>query len=304
MLPAQAEIAHAAGTAEIARAARNELAEIADQIPSAAIRAAREWAAGLLGLLEGETGRAIEHLREASKRWSDVGMPFEAAKARVVLAGALQADGDDGAAAREVDLARAAFERLGSRSETLRATELRARFAGGLPSTRAVRTFVFTDIVGSTSLIAAIGDDAWEDLRRWHDQTLRAAFVQHGGEEIDHAGDGFFVAFPTVGSAVACAVQIQQRLREHRRTHGFAPQVRIGLHATAATHEEDGYTGLGVHAAARIGALAGAGEILASAETMAGIGSVRTTDPRTVELKGIGEPVRVVAIDWRSAAGG
>lgn len=301
MLPAQAEIARAADNAEIARAARNELSEIAGQITSPAIRAAREWAAGVLALVEGDAGRGVGHLRDAGKGWSDVGTPYEAAKAEVMLARAHLADGDEGAAAVELEMARATFERLGARLEARRTTELRARIGGGIPSTRAVRTFLFTDIVGSTSLIAAIGDEAWEDLRRWHDQALRATFADHGGEEIDHAGDGFFLAFPTVTSAVACAIEIQRRLGDHRRTHGFAPQVRIGLHATAATRDEESYTGLGVHAAARIGALAGAGEILASVDTLEVIEKVRTMDRRTVRLKGIDQPVDVVSIDWRSS---
>jgi class 3 adenylate cyclase len=54
-----------------------------------------------------------------------------------------------------------------------------------------------------------------------------------------------------------------------------------------------------VHAAARIAALAGPGEILTSAETVGEVTGVATTDPRTVQLKGIADPVDVVAIDWR-----
>ena len=148
-------------------------------------------------------------------------------------------------------------------------------------------------------MIEAIGDDAWDDLRRWHDQTLRASFVDHGGEEIDHAGDGFFVAFADVTTALASAVEIQRLLAEHRRAHGFAPQVRMGIHATTATHDGSDYTGLGVHTAARISALAGAGEILASAETLAEVPDVAVTERRTAHLKGIAEPVDVIAVEWR-----
>ena len=147
--------------------------------------------------------------------------------------------------------------------------------------------------------MGVIGDEAWDDLRRWHDQTLRGSFADHGGEEIDHAGDGFFVAFPDTTSALASAVEIQRRLVEHRRANGFAPQVRMGLHATAATHDGADYTGLGVHTAARISSLAGAGEILASAETIGEALDVRTSAARTAHLKGIAEPVDVVAIEWR-----
>jgi class 3 adenylate cyclase len=158
---------------------------------------------------------------------------------------------------------------------------------------------VFTDIVGSTNLLEAIGDDAWTDLRRWHDETLRACVSNHGGQEVDHTGDGFFVAFPDTAAAVSCAVELQRVLAEHRRTHGFAPQVRIGMHAAEATVIEDGFGGLGVHTAARVGALAGGDEIVATASTVEGLGDLEVRDPRAVALKGIAEPVDVVTIAWR-----
>jgi class 3 adenylate cyclase len=73
----------------------------------------------------------------------------------------------------------------------------------------------------------------------------------------------------------------------------------MGLHATAATHDGADYTGLGVHTAARISALAGAGEILVSVETLGEAPNVRTSEARTAHLKGIAEPVDVVAVEWR-----
>ncbi|MEX2420879.1 MAG: adenylate/guanylate cyclase domain-containing protein, partial [Actinomycetota bacterium] len=175
-----------------------------------------------------------------------------------------------------------------------------ARLVDLRSSGRAVarRTFVFTDIVGSTTLLEAIGDDAWNDLRRWHDETLRRCVAQHGGEEVDHTGDGFFVSFADVPSAVACAQEIQHKLVEHRREHGFAPQVRIGLHAAEATKVGANYSGMGVHTAARIGAVGGAGEIVASASSVDGLDELEVSDRRMVDLKGIAEPVEVVSIDW------
>lgn len=163
-----------------------------------------------------------------------------------------------------------------------------------------MRTFMFTDIVGSTSLVEAIGDEAWAAVLRWHDQALRSQFAAHHGEEIDHAGDGFFVAFVDVESAIACAVAIQRALAEHRQTHGFSPQVRIGVHASEATSQGTGYHGKGVHRAARIGALADGGEILVSQETLAAAAApFDTSAPRTVKLKGMSEPATVVAIRWQ-----
>ena len=158
---------------------------------------------------------------------------------------------------------------------------------------------MFTDIVRSTNLVEAIGDEAWSDLVRWHDKTLRSLFAAHGGDEVDHAGDGFFVAFPDPARALEAAIAIQRRLADHRREHGFAPQVRIGLHATEAARQGAGYRGRGVHEAARISALADGGEIVASRETVDDVHRFAVSSPREVTLKGIDAPVEVVSVDWR-----
>lgn len=175
---------------------------------------------------------------------------------------------------------------------------LHAPLARAVAPSRVERTFMFTDIARSTVLVEAMGDKAWEGLISWHDQTLRAVFAAHGGDEIHHTGDGFFVAFPDQVSALDAAVAIQRRLEEQRRTQGFAPEVRIGLHASAATRIERDFRGKGVHEAARIAALAEGGEILASASTAEG-SAYGVSEPRTVTLKGISEPVDVVSVDWR-----
>ena len=163
---------------------------------------------------------------------------------------------------------------------------------------RVERTFMFTDIVKSTNLVEAMGDEAWETLLRWHDETLRALFATHRGEEVTATGDGFFVAFESPDEAVACAVAIQRRLADQRRTQGFAPQVRIGLHAAGATQVGDNFTGKGVHEASRIAGLAEGGQIVASRATTAG-GRFEVSEARTVDIRGIAEPVEVVTVDWR-----
>jgi class 3 adenylate cyclase len=165
------------------------------------------------------------------------------------------------------------------------------------PARRVVKTFMFTDIVGSTNLVEVLGDEAWETLLRWHDQTLRSLFAAHQGEEVVATGDGFFVGFDSPDAAVACGVAIQRGLTEHRQKHGFAPQVRIGLHASDATQVGTNFRGKGVHEAARIAALAGGGEILASRDTVTG-SRFAFSDARQVNLKGISEPVEVVTVDW------
>ncbi|MEE8336824.1 MAG: hypothetical protein V3R95_02055 [Dehalococcoidia bacterium] len=132
----------------------------------------------------------------------------------------------------ELRAAKSAFDRLAAAAAVAHAAELLGAEANAsaAPAPRAVKTFMFTDIVQSTALVDAMGDEAWEDLLRWHDQTLRSVFAARAGDEIKvtHEGDGFFIAFEDSVTAVQCAVDIQRTLAEHRRTHGFAPQVRIG----------------------------------------------------------------------------
>jgi class 3 adenylate cyclase len=162
---------------------------------------------------------------------------------------------------------------------------------------RVEKTFMFTDIERSTQLVEALGDEAWHGVLRWHDETLRSAFAEHRGEEVVGTGDGFFVGFDSPDDALACAVAIQRRLDEHRRLHGFAPKVRIGVHATGATQVGRNFTGKGVHETARIAALAEGNEIVASAATAAG-SPFSVSDVREATLRGTSEPVEIVTVDW------
>jgi class 3 adenylate cyclase len=157
---------------------------------------------------------------------------------------------------------------------------------------------MFTDIEGSTQLVEALGDEAWQNVLRWHDETLRGLFADHRGEEVVGTGDGFFVGFDPPDEALACAVAIQRRLTEHRTTAGFAPKVRIGVHAAGATQVGRNFTGKGVHEASRIAALASGDEIVASRATTAG-SRYDTSEPREEHIRGISEPVEVVTVDWR-----
>ena len=112
---------------------------------------------------------------------------------------------------------------------------------------------------------------------------------------IKHTGDGFFAAFASPNAAVEAAVRIQRALDDELLS------VRIGLHTGGAFHstDETDYGGEGVHAAARVGAAAGAGEILASGETLEGVGiGYPLAEAREEDLKGLGTH-KLVAIDWR-----
>ncbi len=303
LLPAQAEILIEAGDLEAAAIPVAEAHSIAESYRTPALRAAADTAQGALHLAGGRAGEARVSLRRASRGWQKVDAPYELAETRTLLGQASVAENDPDAARLEFQAARTSFERLGAIADVRRVNELlgeEATSPSPADAHRTTRTFMFTDLAKSTNLVEAIGDDAWQDLVRWHDQTLRSLFAAHQGQEIDHAGDGFFVAFESASSSVECAVAIQRRLAEHRRTSGFAPSVRIGIHSSDASRSGSGYKGKGVHEAARISALAQGGEIVASSKTIEDQRlRFSVSDPRTVELKGISQPVEVVSISWR-----
>ena len=299
LLPAQVEIAIVAGDVERARTAVDELAEIVVGYPSPALEAGRRVALGRVLLAEGDAAGAAHELRAAIKGWREVGAPYEVARARAVLSRALRAGEDADDADLEVRAALAEFRRLGARvdAEAAERDLNDADQRGGAPVS-ARKTFMFTDIVGSTNLAEALGDRAWERLLRWHDDTLRKHVANGGGEIVNSTGDGFFVAFDSARAGVAVAISIQRALLEHSATTGFAPPVRIGLHTAEANRRGTDYSGKGVHVAARVAALAGGGEILATAETLAEAGDSSASATRTAAIKGVTAPVTVGTIAW------
>ena len=163
------------------------------------------------------------------------------------------------------------------------------------PSAR--KALMFTDLAGSTSLVEAIGDAAWQNLSTWLDGEMRRLFKEHNGREVDHAGDGFFVVFDSVADAIECAVSIQRRLNSQRRLHGYAPQMRIGVHIGEVSGAESAPRGVAVHQAARLAAAAKPDTIVASQQALEAAHR-SPSSLREFTLKGIKEPVRAAEVAW------
>ena len=297
MLPALAEIALAAADLDTARSAAAELQEIVDSYKigdrrAPAFDATVNLTLGQIELAE-KTGTAqavTSGARETSGRRSE-------RRTRQPRRGCCSASPFGTRATStprrlELQAAQTTFERLGAKLDEERAKELLGRV-----DTR--RTFLFTDIVGSTRLLENLGDERWSKLLAQHDMLVRTQIVESGGDVIKQTGDGFFASFDDPGAAIEAAVAIQRALQ----SEVFAPEVRIGAHAgtafkTGASFSD--YGGQSVHVAARIGAAAGAGEVLVSRETIDGIEtSFRLSNPRAASLKGFEQPVEVVSVDWR-----
>jgi class 3 adenylate cyclase len=298
MLPARVEISIAAADLETARTAAQELEQIVDAYKIGAQRAPAFDAAVHLGfgqieLAERDWQGAARSLRRARDEWQQVGAPYETAQARMLLAIAFRQQSDEHGAIAELEAALAAFERLGAKLDEERVKELLGRVAGH-------RTFVFTDIVDSTKLLETLGDESWRELLAQHDELVRARILERGGAVIKQTGDGFFASFEDPAAAIEAAVAIQRALEAEMA----ALDVRIGAHAGGAFKTGANFTDYGgqsVHIAARIGAAAGASEILVSRETLDGIGTTfPLSEPRAESLKGFEQPIEVISVDWRS----
>jgi predicted ATPase/class 3 adenylate cyclase len=131
---------------------------------------------------------------------------------------------------------------------------------------RGTVTFLFTDIEGSTRLLARLRD-RYADVLDDHDRTLRAAIEDHGGQEVHTEGDAFFVAFARATDAIAAAVAAQRALTVHRWPEGVDLRVRMGLHTGEAEVRAGDYVGMDVHRAARICSAAHGGQVLVSSAT-------------------------------------
>ncbi len=150
---------------------------------------------------------------------------------------------------------------------------------------RVLATVLFTDIVGSTEQAARLGDRRWSELLAGHHALVRRELERFRGREVDAAGDGFMAAFDGPARAIRCAAAIVAAVR------GLGIEVRAGLHSGECQIAGERLAGIAVHIAARICALAGAGEVLTSGtvrDLVAGSG-IEFQDRGVQELKGVPE---------------
>jgi class 3 adenylate cyclase len=296
LLPAATEASIAAGDLDTARRGADELDRIAARYRTVTQRGRAAQAAGEVSLASGEPGHARDQLREALECWQHVGARYDEAGVRVALGVALRELGEVDAGTLQLEQALDAFERLAATFDVERTRELLGKAAS---QARVVRTFMFTDIEESTTLLATIGDERWSDVLRRHDATLRRLFDRFDGQEIKQrgGGDGFFVAFASAAAALDCALAIQQAMSEDPGGGRSPLRVRVGVHEAEATRSFDDYGGRGVHEAARIAALASGGEVLVSMQTLESAGSRHpVTETRSAELKGLAEPVLIASL--------
>ena len=156
---------------------------------------------------------------------------------------------------------------------------------------RVLVTAPFTDIVGSTERANDLGDRRWRDLLDDYDAMSTRQLERFRGRLVNRTGDGMLAVFDGPGRAIRCA----EAIREGARYLGM--QVRAGVHTGECEIRGDDYAGIALHIGARIGAVAGAGEILVSSvlpPLVAGSG-ISFADRGVHELRGVPGKWQVLA---------
>jgi predicted ATPase/class 3 adenylate cyclase len=158
-------------------------------------------------------------------------------------------------------------------------------------------TFLFSDVEGSTRLLARLGA-GYAPVLEQHRRLLRAACATRDGVELGTEGDSLVVAFARASDAVAAAVAGQRALAAHPWPDGVDLRVRMGLHTGEVdlTADGDDYVGLALHVAARVGAAGHGSQILLSDVTARLAPDAEVIDLGEHVLEDLVVPVRLLQV--------
>ena len=166
----------------------------------------------------------------------------------------------------------------------------------GAPSSKQLRpatqTFLFADLAGYTALTEVHGDKEAVRLVSNYCTSLRALLPKYDAHEIKTIGDALMARVPRADNAVRLGLRAAGEVGGQ---HGF-PAVRVGMHHGDAIEQDGDYFGRTVNVAARVSALAGAGQVLVTQAVIAAAGdlaSVHFIERGRHALKGIEEPVQI-----------
>jgi len=148
---------------------------------------------------------------------------------------------------------------------------------------RVLATVLFSDIVGSTTLAASLGDRRWKELLDAHDEISGRIVERYRGRIVDRQGDGFLATFDGPARAIRCALELRSEMTS------LGIQTRTGLHTGEIERRGGNIGGIAVHIGARVSSVAGAGEVFVSrtvVDLVAG-SDLRFSERGEHELKGV-----------------
>ena len=184
---------------------------------------------------------------------------------------------------------------IGRKSGQRRVLEFVRQRPGSTAGERILTTVLFTDIVGSTEQLSAQGDERWRHQLDIHDALVETLLAKYGGKCAKHTGDGIFALFDGPTKAARCGLELVPALA----TRGI--RIRAGVHVGECERRGEGWCGMAVHVGARIGAMAGPGEVLAShtvRDLSAGSG-LTFEDLGAHQLKGLPQDMNVFRVtEW------
>jgi pimeloyl-ACP methyl ester carboxylesterase len=133
-----------------------------------------------------------------------------------------------------------------------------SRPAAPSPPERFLATVLFADIVGSTAAAADMGDATFRRLLDTFEATARRCVDAQRGDVVGFAGDGVVAVFDGPGRAVRAACDLRRELAP------LGAEIRAGVHTAELERRGADVTGIGVHVAARLAALAEPGAVWVS----------------------------------------
>jgi class 3 adenylate cyclase len=160
---------------------------------------------------------------------------------------------------------------------------------------RVLATVLFTDIVGSTERAAGLGDRRWRDILDAHDRIAERQLARYRGTLVKATGDGLVAAFDGPARAILCAGALRDGLR------GVGIEIRGGLHCGEIERRGPDVSGLAVHIAARVQAVARPGEVLVTStvkDLVVGA-EIPFVDRGLHALKGVPDEWRLFAVEGR-----
>ena len=170
-----------------------------------------------------------------------------------------------------------------------------------------VAIVVFSDLVDSTAMLARLGDDRMEQVRRAHVEDVTGVVGEAGGRVVKTLGDGVMATFESALGALRAAAGIQAAVERLDGAHGqIGIAARVGVSAGEPISDGDDLHGMAVVIASRLCATAETSDVLVQdivCSLVASRHGVTFGGAGEYSLKGVPAPVRAAPLRWEEMTG-